>query len=312
MQPGSNPPDHGPPAHGQNPGPREASSYRPEDVEREELPSFAPDAIAREPKGMPAPKFARSRNPEPESEISAPMASEAHPFAAAEPYLPSEPTPAPDPVIPAPTSPAAESPLPNRSEVAAPPSTQSPPPVTRHPLTTEEKVWSLVSVLLLAGLAVVTFVLIRPGLPTESPRRPVSAPSVPIRGKFVTVESAAMTWTFADNAPSRVVKRGIRLIPQLALKVSPESTGALRVFFQDASGAQVGDTVNLSINPGSGQSGLVTTASGGYPDRLEFEHYRARETNQWMVEVHEGPNPQAPASEFTPLFKAYIPWTIAD
>ena len=174
-----------------------------------------------------------------------------------------------------------------------------------------EKRWLgiLVAVLVLAGGLV--FYLLKDALPSDSRYRATLTPELPIKGAKITIKSAEARWRQLGSKAEAATKDGLRICPEIALTFSPESTGALRIFFRNERDQQVGDTINMEIQGGrviGGAESSTATGTRGLRTILEYADLSAGENTHWSIEIHEGTDPRGPMSGYSLLAKISVPW----
>lgn len=233
----------------------------------------------------------------------------------ATPESESEPTPEPTPQPKESTSTARQEPTPATQETVAQATTDenefSPAvrvnatPVSLRPrlrLTYLERIGLFVLLILLAVGGLGTLVVSIMGLPSESER--ANAADFPIKGSRITVESADSYWRepITDGSSPETVRRGTKLLPVIALKVS-EGSGAIRVLFRNDDRTLEGDAVTRSVR---GPGTLVIPATAGFDELGMFAAYRAGGSKPWTIEVYEAASETATGRDFKKLFEINI------
>lgn len=197
-----------------------------------------------------------------------------------------------------------------------PASTSGGAPVAAGPDSSRPK-WSLDSgdrkwlVILLAGLLVIGgafYFMLRSGLPVDSIYHAQSKPKLPIKGEKVTIGNLEMDWKDEGSGSLAGGIKANTLLPRLSLRFEAGSRGAVRIFFKNERDQLVGDTVDFELTGEAVER--VVTCTGGLRSRLEYDALRARDLARWTIEIHEGPNPQAPLTEFNMLCRLAIPWNL--
>jgi hypothetical protein len=166
-------------------------------------------------------------------------------------------------------------------------------------LSAAERIGLVVFSLMLIAACGLAFHYTLGGLPTTSARAPTV--EFPVKGQRTTIEAAETYWRepVTDGPEADTVRRGTQLIPVIDLDVRSGS-GALRIFFHDQSGNQIGDSVSRTV-PNSGK--LTIAASAGFTGNGDYAAYLTEESARWTVKVHEGPSASAPFGEFSLLFE---------
>ncbi len=210
--------------------------------------------------------------------LQTPAKIESPPVAAVIPPLPAEPR---DEFSPPVSDPAA--PLPLRP---------------RLNLTKLERIGLVaLTVLLLVG-ATMAFLNTISRLPTDSGR--VKANDFPIRGSFITINSADSFWRTPKAADT--ARRGTQLVPVVDLR-STGGPAAIRVFFRNSDGDVIGDAVTRYLQPGAK---LEIAATAGFDDVGMHAAYRTGQNKAWTIEVLEAATENAPGPEFRKLFEMNI------
>jgi hypothetical protein len=238
----------------------------------------------------------------------------AEPLAPADGETPSTAAPLPSPAEAPAAAPAAEAATKPASRVVTPrPDDDEFSPVIHHntqplPLkpslglskTERMSLTALLALLLLGGAGVMYHSLTR--LPTASER--LQTEDFPIRGSFLTVESATTYWRAPalDGPMPEPVRRGTVLIPVLELRTSG-GKGVIRIIFRDGERTAIGDAVTLK--PGdAGKSAVAATA--GFDDMGMHAAYRTGGEKAWTAEVFEAASENSPAAGFKRLFEMNI------
>jgi hypothetical protein len=227
-----------------------------------------------------------------------------------------EESPATEVIEPPDTPPASPNEPGNPQSETAPAGTSGAAPVAAGPDTSRPK-WSLDTgdrkwlIILLAGLLViggVFYFMLRSGLPVDSIYHAQSKPNLPIKGQKVTIGNLEMDWKDEGSGSLAGGIKANTLLPRLSLRFEAGSRGAVRIFFKNERDQLVGDTVDFEL---AGEAvERVVTCTGGLRSRLEYDALRARDLARWTIEIHEGPNPQAPLAEFQMLCRLAIPWNL--
>lgn len=171
-----------------------------------------------------------------------------------------------------------------------------------------EMKWMIV---LLVGMLVVGgffYAMLRSGLPADSTFLARTNPSLPIKGEKVTIGDLKMDWKDIGSGSLAGGLKSSTLFPRISLRFNSGSTGAVRIFFKDEREHQAGDTVNVDLSSGALET--LVTCTVGLRSRLEYDDLRSRNLAHWTIEIHEGPNPQSPLSEFKLLCRLAVPWNL--
>lgn len=155
---------------------------------------------------------------------------------------------------------------------------------------------ALVAVLLIGGIAFFVNTIHR--LPAGSSF--LEENHYPIVGKHFTVVSAENFWR--TPASTDAVRRGTQLIPVVKLK-SSGGPAAIRVFFRDAEGNEIGDTVTRVITDGKE---IEIAATAGFDDVGMHAAYRTGQSKPWTVDILEAPNESSAGKDFQKLFRMNI------
>jgi hypothetical protein len=122
----------------------------------------------------------------------------------------------------------------------------------------------------------------------------------PIAGKHLTVVSAENYWRTPTGTDA--VRRGTQLIPVVKLKASG-GPGAVRLFFRDAEGEEIGDTVTRTIKDGQE---IEVAATAGFDDVGMHAAYRTGQSKPWTVDILEAPSENSAGKDFKKLFHMNI------
>lgn len=139
-------------------------------------------------------------------------------------------------------------------------------------------------------------------------------PDLPSSGKWVTITSAETYWRapIKEGANADPVRQDVTMIPVIQIKLGQCVTprGAVRVIFYNDKGVIAGDTVTqrfenhqFAPDPSSERAFSATTGFTNFGDQ---EAYRAHLVKPWTIRVYEGPDENAPSSEYRLLFTAPI------
>ena len=143
---------------------------------------------------------------------------------------------------------------------------------------------------------------------------PYLQPDYPSVGNLATVASADTFWRVpvTEGANADPVRQDVTLIPVIRIKLGTcaSPSGAIRVIFYNDKGIIAGDTVthrfeNHQFSPG-GSSERAFAATTGFTNFGDQEAYRAHLVKPWTIRVYEGPDENAPSSQFRLLFTAPI------
>ncbi|MFM7181213.1 MAG: hypothetical protein ACKO2G_07095 [Verrucomicrobiales bacterium] len=198
---------------------------------------------------------------------------------------------------------------PDAQPAAAPNASQGPgTALPRLNLDPSDRKWLLI---LLGGLFVVGigfYFLLRPGLPVDSVYNAQITPNLPIKGERLTIRELTIDWKDNDSGSLAGGINAKTLLPRISMRFEPGSTGSARLFFRDERELLVGDTVDLEL--ANGGLDRVVTCTVGLRSRLEYDALRSRDLERWTIEIHEGPRPGAPLSEFKLLCRLAVPWNL--
>lgn len=143
---------------------------------------------------------------------------------------------------------------------------------------------------------------------------PYVQPDLPAAGNWATVASAETYWrepvTGGENADP--VRKDVTMIPVIKIKLGQcaSARGAIRVIFYNDKGVIAGDTVthrfeDHRFSP-SGANERSFAATTGFTNFGDQEAYRAHLVKPWTIRVYEGPDENAPSSEYRLLFSVPI------
>ncbi|GAA5123588.1 hypothetical protein JIN84_11590 [Luteolibacter yonseiensis] len=199
-----------------------------------------------------------------------------------------------DPVVKVPESAVNEEVSPIPAPAPPPPA----PPLFKLDLTKTEFIGivALSAVLLIGGGAFFWNTIHR--LPTAS--RFLEENRFPVVGKLLTVVSAENYWR--APAPSETVRRGTQLIPVVKLR-SSGGPAAVRVFFRDAEGKEIGDTVTRLITEGKE---VEIAATAGFDDVGMHSAYRTGQSKPWTIDILEAPGENSSGKDFQKLLRMNI------
>lgn len=182
--------------------------------------------------------------------------------------------------------------------VVVEPATQSVSALFKMDLTKSEFIGiiALAAVLLVGGGAF--FLNTISSLPTSSLFEEKN--HFPIVGKHLTVISAENYWR--TPATTEAVRRGTQLIPVVKLHFSG-GPAAIRVFFRDAEGKEIGDTVTRIISAGTD---VEIAATAGFDDVGMHAAYRTGQYKPWTVDIMEASRESSAGKDFQKLFQMNI------
>lgn len=212
---------------------------------------------------------------------------------------PASPPPAPDELAPG----------------AVPVPAASPPdaPTTVKQLDPVEKRWLAILAVVLVVACGILAILMRDGFPSDSRYVATLTPQLPIKGAKITIESIRTGWKQLGSRADVKSREGLRITPEVAFTLSPDSNGALRIFFRNERDQQAGDTINLEIRSGrvvgSDESPNVSCTKG-LRTLLEYNDLGASGNTYWAIEIHEGSDPRGPITDYTLLAKLLVPWNL--
>lgn len=231
--------------------------------------------------------------------------------------LPDEPAPiflTPEPPAPKPVS--AEIGVPHPAEAPSPGmaadvdefSPKARPDATPLPLRPHlglshfERIGMVLLLVLLLGGGLLAYFHTIHKLPAESTR--ASTRDFPIKGKMITVDSAASYWRapISEGPKADTFRRDTQLLPVLVLKIS-EGRGAVRVLFRNAEKEPIGDALTRPIQ---GAATLEIPATAGFDDVGMHAAYRTGGSKPWTIEVFEAASENTTGSDIKPLFDMKI------
>jgi hypothetical protein len=169
-------------------------------------------------------------------------------------------------------------------------------------LTKFEKIGIVSLIAIFAIAATFTLIHFTKRVPT---RALIAAPlNLPVEGELLTATAVNTFWRepVLTGAERNTVRRGTRLIPVLQITFEG-GPSAIRVFFRNEDGLVVGDGITRSVS-GNGQ--LTVAATAGFDDIGMHAAYRTGESMPWLVQVFEGPDPNAPREQFKKLLETEI------
>lgn len=137
-------------------------------------------------------------------------------------------------------------------------------------------------------------------------------PDLPATGNWATIATAETYWRApvieGDNADP--VRQDVMMIPVIRIKLGNCAfpRGAIRVIFYNDKGDIAGDTVThrFENQQFSGSSERTFAATTGFTNFGDQEAYRAHLVKPWTIRVYEGPDENAPSSEYRLLFSTPI------
>lgn len=164
-------------------------------------------------------------------------------------------------------------------------------------MSTLEKA-GLISLAVLLLFAAAAFVIVSvKKLPSDESL--TKAADFPVKGRLLTVKRVETFWR--KPAEHDTARRETKLLPVLTLDADG-GPAALRIFFRNAQGEVVGDSVTRSVQSGT----LEFAATAGFETEGLHAAYRTGESKPWKVEVYEAPSVDSPRQEFKKLFESPI------
>jgi hypothetical protein len=134
----------------------------------------------------------------------------------------------------------------------------------------------------------------------------------PVAGQLASIADATTFWRvpIREGSMAESVRLEAQLIPVLKLRLASGRQGALRIFFRNASGDPVGDSITRTFADGNftpqGQAEIEIAATAGFDDEGMHAAYRADKNQPWHVEIFEGPASNAPFQQFNKLLRIPI------
>lgn len=213
---------------------------------------------------------------------------------------------------------APEDPLPPSSDDPSPAAPGPAPPETPPATVTDavraaprlnraELVWMGVLSLVLLGGIIYFITLIGSNINTSEPPEVVD---FPVEGQNVVIGDIETFWR-KPRDEDQGVRLEAKLIPCATIKLkSGSGSGALRFFFEDPDGNNIGDSVTLEFSNGAfsstGDAQAEIYCTGGMADEGEYAAYLTEELSFWHLIALEGPGPKASGSEFKQVLKMRI------
>jgi len=199
-------------------------------------------------------------------------------------------------------NPVGSEPAPKFNEEPEVPFPVAPPLVDKNAMTKREKIFYAsaigLAILFIAGLSI----LIKGLQPEATADDVVTSTSMPLRGEFSIINDIHIGWV--KDPPHGLTPYS----PMATIKFAENTpSGALRIFFLNQLGRQIGDTENITIAPGET---ITVIGTGGLPNELSYLDMRSTNFEFWTVRIMEGPSPSAPIASFRPLIHLRVPWTI--
>jgi len=171
-------------------------------------------------------------------------------------------------------------------------------------LSKREKIFVGAAVAVVFLFVVGAFIMIKSLEPGFKPNALVESAPLPLTGEFAAVRDIEVRWV--ENPEHGNVSHAPMATIEFA-NDSPE--GALRIFFLNQLGRQIGDTQNVRAAPGET---ITVVGTGGLDRELDYLDLRATGRDYWSVRIVEGPSTTAPIADFRPLVHLRIPWTLSE
>ncbi|MEJ6573343.1 MAG: hypothetical protein QNL01_08165 [Akkermansiaceae bacterium] len=127
---------------------------------------------------------------------------------------------------------------------------------------------------------------------------------LPVEGKHATITEFTTFWKSPGKAPG--IKLGAIVVPAASITLSDDSnTGALRIYFRNATQDSIGDPITISFQNGkfkNGTNSIEVSASDGFHLKGDFHAYQMDKSLAWKVDVLEASSSAATGSSYTILF----------
>jgi len=127
---------------------------------------------------------------------------------------------------------------------------------------------------------------------------------LPVEGKHATITEFSTFWKSPGKAPG--IKLGAVVVPAASITLSDDSnSGALRIYFRNATQDSIGDPITISFQNGKFENGTNTievSASDGFHLKGDFHAYQMDSSLAWKVDVLEAGSSSATGSGYTILF----------
>ena len=176
---------------------------------------------------------------------------------------------------------------------------------TKLSLNSTEKITLAAMAALFLGLAVWGYVWLR-GKNEDANTK--AALELPVTGKHATITEFGTFWKPAGKAPG--IKLGAVVVPAASITLGKESeSGALRIFFRNAAGESIGDTITIRFTSGkfeNGKESIEVSASDGFHLKGDFHAYQMDESLAWKVHVLEADSDSGAGSSYQKLLETQV------
>lgn len=130
----------------------------------------------------------------------------------------------------------------------------------------------------------------------------------PIKGEYATISDFSTYWKTPGKAPG--IKLGAEVVPAANITLDDNSSsGALRIFFRNATNDRIGDTITVKFTDGkfaNGSNTINVSASDGFHLKGDFHAYQMDNSLAWTVYVLEAASSSASGADYKELIKTSV------
>ncbi len=163
---------------------------------------------------------------------------------------------------------------------------------TSHPIQSNVVIITIFVTLVIAGLSILGYFLWKQ-LPVTVIEDPTN--TYPIQAEGITITSAETRWL--DLAAENRFIAGAAYIPEVTLKLGPNSNGHLVCNFEDNNEEPAGDGFSIAINNGkfaNGTDTLTLSSTAGYKEDAHYRSYTYSQAPFWKLIVRHSTDTSTP------------------